>query len=193
AAVALLPALVLLAWRSRDRRRALGGLALAPALFSLYPLLLWRQIDDPLAFLEAQGTWNRELSPLGPLGGIWDGVRAVVTGDVPSGAGALHAYAVNGQALAFLILFLGLTVFAWRRFGAPYGLFAALSLALPLSVPSERWPLLSLPRFGLVVFPFFLALAALGGRPRLHAAIAGVSAIMLGVAVSQWALWQWVA
>ena len=80
------------------------------------------------------------------------------------------------------------------EFGAPYGLFAALSLALPLSVPSSRWPLLSLPRFGLVVFPFFLALAWLGGRhARAHAAIVGCSAILLGVFVTQWALWNWVA
>ena len=44
------------------------------------------------------------------------------------------------------MLFVPLTVVAWRRFGAPYGLFAMLSLALPLSYPSSRWPLLSLPR-----------------------------------------------
>src|SRR3712207_8174951 len=43
---------------------------------------------------------------------------------------------------------------------------------------SERWPLLSLPRFGLVVFPFFLALAVLGRTPRVHNAIVGVSAIL---------------
>jgi hypothetical protein len=105
----------------------------------------------------------------------------------------MHAAAVNAQGLAALVLFAGLTVVAWRRFGAPYGLFAAVSLALPLSIPSDRWPLLSLPRFGLVVFPFFLALAALGGEPRVHAAILGCSALLLGVAVVQWALWQWVA
>ena len=91
------------------------------------------------------------------------------------------------------MLFVALTVLAWRRFGAPYGLFAAVSLAIPLSVPSERWPLLSLPRFGLTVFPFFLALAALGGRPRAHTAILAVSSLLLGVAVVQWSLWQWVA
>ena len=60
-------------------------------------------------------------------------------------------------------------------------------------MPSERWPLLSMPRFGLVLFPCFLALAVLGGRPRVHTAILVVSSIMLGVAVTQWALWQWVA
>jgi hypothetical protein len=81
----------------------------------------------------------------------------------------------------------------WRRFGAAYGLFALASLVIPLSYPSSRWPLLSLPRFGLVVFPFFLALASLGGRPRVHTAIVACSALLLGVAVVQWALWQWVA
>ena len=43
------------------------------------------------------------------------------------------------------------------------------------------------------MFPFFLALATIGGRPRLHVAIVSVSAILLGIAITQWALWQWVA
>lgn len=193
AALALLPALALIAWRSGERRRAFASLTLAPALFALYPLWLQWRVGDALAFARAQHDWNRSLSLAGPLGGVWDGVHAVATGAVPVGAVPFHARAVNLQGLIFLALFVGLTVVAWRRFGAPYGLFAALSLAVPLSVPSERWPLLSLPRFGLVVFPFFLALAVLGGRPRIHTAIVGISALFLGVAVTQWALWQWVA
>ena len=68
-----------------------------------------------------------------------------------------------------------------------------ISIAIPLSVPSSRWPLLSLPRFGLVVFPLFLALAAIGRRPRVHTAIVTVGALLLGVVTVQWALWQWVA
>jgi hypothetical protein len=69
-----------------------------------------------------------------------------------------------------------------------------VSLLIPLSYPSSRWPLLSLPRFGLVIFPFFLALAALTERrPRAHAALAACSALFLGTAIVQWALWQWVA
>lgn len=193
AGLALVPALALLAWRSPTRGRAFAGLALAPALFAVYPLMLWNALGDPFAFLRAQGTWSRDLSPLGPLGGIWAGLRDAATGNVPAGAGSLHAVAVNVQGLLFLALFLVLMVVAWRRFGAPYGLFAAGGLALPLSVPSDRWPLLSLPRFGLVLFPLFLALAVAGREPRVHTAIVVVSSMLLGVAVVQWALWQWVA
>ena len=207
AGFALLPALALIAWRSPDRGRALANLAVAPLLFCVYPLYLWIDRGDPFAFAHAQDVWTRHVSYAGPLGGIWDGLRAgwagvrqLVSGShtttywpAVDGTDPMRVAAVNLEALAFLVLFIALTIVAWRRFGAPYGLFAALSLAIPLSVPSERWPLLSLPRFGLVVFPLFLALAALGGRPRAHIAIVSVSSIMLGVAIVQWSLWQWVA
>jgi mannosyltransferase PIG-V len=187
--LALLPALALLAWRSRDRLRSFAGLAVALPIVALYPLLLWRELGDPWAFAHAQDRWHRHLSVAGPFGGIWE----ALTKWVPSGTVERHAIAVNAESLAFLVLFVVLTVVAWRRFGAPYGLFALASLVIPLSYPSSRWPLLSLPRFGLVVFPFFLALAVLGGRPRVHTAIVACSALLLGVAVTQWALWQWVA
>jgi hypothetical protein len=207
-AAALLPALAVLAWRSPRRKRAVASLGIAPALFGIYPLILWLQVGDALAFQDAEGLWRRHLSPFGPFGGIWDGLRAGWAGVEQLASGShTHAYwtAVSGidpmkaavenlECLAFLVLFIALTVVVWRRFGAPYGLFAACSLAIPLSLPSKWWPLQSMPRFGLVIFPFFLGLAALGGgRPRLHGAIVAVSALLLGVAVVQWALWQWVA
>jgi hypothetical protein len=206
-AVALLPALVLLAWRSPNARPALARLAIAPVLFAAYPLLLWQQRGDPWAFLHAQGIWSRKLSPAGPFGGIWNGLRAGWAGVEQLASGShTHAYwpgvegtdpmrvaAVNLECLAALVVFSFLAVAAWRRFGAPYGLFSAISLAIPLSFPSSRWPLLSMPRFGLVIFPLFLALAVVGGRPRAHTAIVSISSLLLGVAVVQWALWQWVA
>ena len=186
--LALLPALALLAWRAPERRRALGGVAAAVPLAALYPLLLELWTGDAFAFLRAQeGIWERRLSAAGPAGGLWAGIAALA-----EDAGA-RALALNLQQLLFTLLFLALAALAWRSLGAPYGLFAFASLALPLSFPSDRWPLLSLPRFGLVIFPLFLALALLGERRRTHEAIVAVSSLLLGVSVVQWALWQWVA
>ena len=204
AGLALLPPLVLMA------RRRSWRLASAFPIAAVYPLLLWHELGDPWAFARAEGTWHRHLSHAGPLGGIWDALRAgwagveqlasgsnahvYWTAVAPADSAPLRTAVLNLELLGFLVLFVALAVIAWREFGAPYGLFAALSLALPLSVPSSRWPLLSLPRFGLVVFPFFLALAWIGGRqPRANAAIIGASAVLLGVFVTQWALWDWVA
>ncbi len=203
AGLALLPALAVLAWQQRERIRALGKLALALPVAAIYPLVLWQKLGDPFAFSDAQDRWHRHLSWAGPFGGLWHGLVstwhgleqfAVGHGTNVSGANPMHAAAENVQAFAFLVLFVGLTVVAWRRFGAAYGVFAAVSLAIPLSYPSSRWPLLSLPRFGLVIFPLFLALAAVtANRPRLHTAVVACSSALLGVAVVQWALWQWVA
>ena len=209
AGVALLPALAFMAWRSPDRRRALAGLALPFVLFAAYPAYLAASTGDAWAFVRSQGHWNRHLSYAGPLGGIWQGLRGGWAAIEQFASGShTHNYwpvvsikdsdpmrtaAINLGALLFLVLFLWLSVVAWRRLGTAYGLYCLASLAIPLSVPSSRWPLYSMPRFGLVAFPVFLALAVVGGRPRLHTAILATSAILLGVAVSEWALWQWVA
>ena len=204
AGLALVPPLLLIAGRRSWQ------LATALPLVAAYPVLLHWKVGDAWAFAHAEGTWHRHLSPVGPLGGIWDGLRAAWAGveQLASGSNA-HVYwhavapddsaplrtaAINLGLLGFLLLFLALAVIAWRQFGAPYGLFAVLSLALPLSAPSSRWPLLSLPRFGLTIFPLFLALAWVGGRwPRANAAILCASAILLGVFITEWALWDWVA
>jgi hypothetical protein len=155
---------------------------------ALYPLLLGIWIGEPFAFLRAQeGIWERSLSWAGPFGGLWQGVAAIWN-TVPA-----RDLALNIQQLAFTLLFLVLSGVAWRRLGAPYGLFALLSLSIPLSFPAERMPLLSMSRFGLVVFPLVLALSVLGSRRRAHEAIVAISSVLLGVAVVQWALWQWVA
>ena len=207
AGVALLPALVVMAWRRPERWKALLQLCVAPLIFAAYPLYLGLAHGDAFAFTRSQGFWNRHLSQAGPFGGIWDGLRAAWAGvqQLVSGSHThvywtpvqdtdpMRAAALNLETFAFFVLLVALTVVAWRRFGAPYGLYCAVSLAIPLSAPSTRWPLLSMPRFGLVLFPCFMALAVIGGRPRVHTAILVVSSIMLGVAVTQWALWQWVA
>lgn len=206
AGAALIPALVLLAWRSPSRRRALAGLPLVAVEFAVFPILLWRQTGDALGFVHAEKIWSRQLATLGPLSGAWEGVKAGVTGlarilthhpvqrrAFASGSDyTLLTSAFNVQALLFLAVFVFLTVVAWRRFGAVYGLFAAASLLIPLSSPNRGgWPLLSLPRFGVTIFPLFLALAALGQRPKVHSAIVAVSAAGLGLVTVQWALWQW--
>jgi hypothetical protein len=50
-----------------------------------------------------------------------------------------------------------------------------------------------MPRFGLSMFPIFLALGALGAHPRVHIAIVSLSSFMLAVAIVQWSLWEWVS
>jgi len=100
---------------------------------------------------------------------------------------------VNVEAFLWLLVFAALTVVVWRRLGVAYGVFALLSLLLPLSEQWNVFPLFSLPRFGLVVFPFFIALALLASTRNRAAALAAVGVAYLAFDVVRWALWYWVA
>lgn len=199
--IAVLAAVAVVAWRSPVRPRARASLVLGPLLFVLYPLVLWLQVGDPLAFLRVEGGWQRHLSLAGPLGGLWDGVlvgwqglETLATGRGPAlpGIDAQQVAALNVEALAFLGLFVWLTAATWRRYGTAYGLLAALPVGMPLSLPADTLPLQSLPRFGVVAFPFSLVLAGTT-RCRIGLWAFGLSALLLGVSVVQWALWDWVA
>src|SRR5262249_19202597 len=76
AGLALLPPLLLLAWRSPHRPRAISSLAAAPGFSAFFPPGLCRQTGDAGGFRRSQAFWPRPLPPGGRLGGLWDGLRA---------------------------------------------------------------------------------------------------------------------
>ena len=201
--VMLLPALALLAWRARWRARAYARLAIALPIASAWPLWLWATFGHPLEFLGAErNEWHRHLSDAGPFGGAWKGIVAGWNGVVQFAAGgnrfpgtddALQAAGINLEALAAAVFVVVLGVVAWRRLGAAYGLFVLASIALPLSSPTANFPLLSMPRFVLGVFPVFVALAGLATGPRANAAVIAVFAMLLGLDLARWVEWQFVA
>lgn len=177
AGVALIPALLIIAWRQPRRSKAVAAIGIGPALFLVYPLALQLWIDRPLAFLDAQKiVWERRISPAGPLGGI---VAAVQDRELLD--------------LGVAIGLIALGVVAWRRIGAPYGVYTLVSVALPLTFVSDKVPLWSMQRFVVVVFPAFMALATLVRSRRATIVTAAILATWLAVYVVRWALWFWVA
>ena len=202
--VALLIALPLLAWKSTTHRsQAIGRLAIAVPIAALYPLYLWIVQGNPFVFLTAQREgWGRRVPSLGPLTGIGRGLDAGFQGlrQLIAGPNSTHRYwnwatdtttpraaAISVFYAVTLVVFAWLTVVAWRKLGAPYGVFSAVSLLIPLSAPTQRWPLLSLPRFGITIFPLFIALALVGSRRPANAAIIWSSAALAVVVITQWA------
>jgi hypothetical protein len=205
-AAAIWAGLLVLAWQQRNRRAALW-VAGTPAAIGLFALLLWWEIDDAFAFAHAEKYWSRHLSPAGPFGGAWEGLVAAVHGvhrlvvgghtpvdwNYPAGLAPAGEAAVNIEGFVWLVVYLVLTVLVWRRLGAAYGTFAAISIALPLSLPWHRFPLFSMPRFGLTVFPFYLVLAQIASTPRRYFALTFASTALLAVYVLRWSLWYWVS
>ena len=207
AGVALLPPLLWMAWRSGDRRRALASLVAVPVLGGLYPLWLQLRLHAPRSEFSNEAGWNRYFSHAGPLGGLWHaaqaawaGIEQLATADAThrywngaTNADPLYVAAHNLEDVAFFVLFAVLGVVAWRRLGPPYGLFVLGSLLIPLTFPARGYPLLSMPRFTLVLFPAFIAAAALTRDPQRERAVLGLSALLLGLAVVQWSAGYWVS
>jgi len=103
---------------------------------------------------------------------------------------------VLGNVTAFLGLVLAvvLLIACWRKLPAAYTVFAIASLLLPLVYPTRGTPLLSFPRFVLVDFPLFVALAVLvTRRPVLRWLFIGVSVAGLLVFTTIYANGMWVA
>jgi hypothetical protein len=200
--LALLPALVYLLWpRSRRELWRLAPLLLLPAALAAYALYLDREVGDAFAFTDAQASgWDRELEPLGPLSGLWMAFQAGGHGaleilrDLPRTGGAAYSQPLqvsfwNAAHLALLAPLLWLTWVAWRRLGHALGLYAAATVLVILSVPSQGFPLVSMPRFVLTDFPVLIALAAtVQGRPRLRTGVLiglGAASAAAGIAFSR--------
>jgi hypothetical protein len=200
--VALFPALAVLTWTTTRSLRRVAVAMAGSLLFLIYPLVLWQQTGNPWRFVHAERYWQRKISPFGPFDGLWkaidagwDGIRQL-TGQVAHPLVETNPDRIavlNLEDLLFLIVFIWLTVLVWRRLSAPYGIFATLSLAVPLSMAHRSYPLLSLPRFGLVIFPLYIVLGQLGARPRADRLIIALSALTLGATTVQWAVGEWVS
>ena len=185
--LALVPPLVLLL------RRRSWTLALVPAALGGWMLYLHEHFGDAFAFSHAeQRYWQRQTpSP----GALWRAAHTMETevanllfhlpSPGPDGYPAYIGIAVYGVIDLFcLVAAVWLSAVAWRRFGAPLGLYSLGTLAIVVLTPAVDQPLESLPRFLLADFPLFLALAALvERRPRARELVIG-SFAALGAAAA---------
>jgi mannosyltransferase PIG-V len=183
-------------------------LALVPPVgLGLYVAHLALAGGDPLSPFHAQTVWGRHFA--GPYGGIWDGAKAAFEGArqllsfqrrhlyfPASGASPFILAGHNLMLFGFLLAALPALAGALRRLPFAYGAYVLAALALPLSYPVASQPLMSLPRFLLVLFPLNMWFAAwlVGRGGRRAAAVAlGVSAAAMCLFVAQFATWHWVA
>lgn len=190
--------------RYRARRDVLW-LGLMPAGVAIYMAHLALAGGDALLPFRAQQVWSRHFA--GPFLGVWDGARAAFDGARQLLSGQSHhvyfpaapgspmvAAGHNTVLFVFLLMAVPCLVGVLRRLPLAYGAYVVVALALPLSYPVTSQPLMSLPRFLLVLFPLTMWLAAwLAPRPRLARATVVVSALAMVCFVGQFATWHWVA
>ena len=186
-------------------RRDFLWLGLMPAGLGGYMAYLAFAGGDALMPFHAQGVWGRHFA--GPYVGVWDGVRAAVAGArqllslqrahvyFPAAGGSPTIVAGhNLMLLAFLLAAVPMVVGVWRMLPRAYGVYAIVALALGLSYPVASQPLMSLPRFLVVLFPLSIWLGAwLAAHPRARVPVLVGSGVLMAFFVAQFATWHWVA
>ncbi len=186
-------------------RRDILWLGLLPAGVAAYMAYLALAGGDALMPFHAQEVWDRGFA--GPYVAVWDGARAAFDGVrqllsfqtrhvyfTASGEAPMVSAGHNTVLFAFLVAAVPAIVGVLRRLPIAYGAYVLAALALPLSYPVAPQPLMSLPRFELVLFPLFMWLAAyLQERPRARAPALAACALLLVFFVGEFATWHWVA
>lgn len=180
-------------------------LALLPVGLVAWCLWLAASGGDALGPFHAEQAWARHF--VGPYLGIWDGLVAGFDGLRQLLSGQTHhvyftlvggdpfvAAQHNLTNLAFLLLAIPMTIGVLRRLPAAYGLYVLAAMALPLSYPVEPEPLMSVPRYLVVLFPLWIWLGAwLQPRPHLRRVALAASILLLVLFTAQFATWHWVA
>ena len=95
--------------------------------------------------------------------------------------------------LVSLLLFLGLAVLGLRLLPLYQTAYLLPPLLFPLFQPGAVHPLMSVPRFGIVLFPLFVVLAILLQRRGPLIAYSVVSGLLLVMFTIQFAHWYWVS
>jgi Mannosyltransferase (PIG-V) len=191
--------------RYRVRRNALW-LALVPVGLGLYMAHLALAGGDPLAPFHAEAVWNRHFA--GPYGGMWDGAKAAFDGlrqllsfqrhhvyyRVAGGSPFIDA-GHNLLLFAFLLAAIPAVIGVLRLLPPAYGVYTLAALALPLSYPVAPQPLMSLPRFLVVLFPLnmWFAVRLASRPPALTRAVLVVSGLAMAFFVGEFSTWHWVA
>jgi hypothetical protein len=197
-----LAALVCPRYRVRKDLAWLGLMPLGVALFAAYLGLAGGNASAPFA---TQQLWGRHF--VGPFAGVWsaavaafDGLRQLLSlqghhSYFPHAAGApLVSASHNVLLFAFAVGAAFAVVGVLRTLPLAYGVYVLLALALPLSYPVGSEPLMSLPRFLLVLFPLSMWLGRwLASHPRARVPLFAASGVSLAFFTGAFASWHWLA
>ncbi|MDQ0286688.1 Gpi18-like mannosyltransferase [Desulfofundulus luciae] len=157
-------------------------LALIPAGLLFFMIFLQAELGNPLAFVEAQQFWHRSFSwPWVSLEQatvlLWENRR------------------FSRQLLDISFTLVGLASFflSLGKERPSYTLFALIGLLVPLFSPAPHAPLLSMPRFVMVLFPIYLTLARLVKEGRGHNFILALTSSLFFFLYLLFARGYWVA
>ena len=155
-------------------------ISLIPLGMFIYIYFLKVNFERPLAFIETQATWGRE--NIGPVAVLQKNILALVEGDVNKG------WLTRFWNIAAFFFFLALVPFVWARLGEGYAVFVLIMLLVPSASAVG-----SIIRYVLTQFPVFMLLGWYGRHESVDRTLSISFTILLGVFVSIFVNWYFVA
>jgi len=185
-------------WWKEALQLIIGGLS--PLLFVLDLNHIW---GDPLLMLSAQKGWARYKA--WPWTTLQQSFHMLDTSwltrlvNSPTWSTLTDPYLRLSFAesqfydLFIFLVFVPILIYTlWKVRGA-YSLYALVVFALPLFTPSHVHPLMSVPRFVIVLFPLFIAIALLTKHRWIFWPVMAIFVIQFIALLIQFSTWFWVA
>lgn len=187
--VALFLPLLWVAWQSAPSQRPLR-LMLAfvpPLLFGGYILLMGVTVGNPLAYFSSYSTtWGRTAgTPLQAFTVYFSGQDVSLFGWERSWLDLLLTLVSLGLALVLCLREQATRLLSTRI----WGIFALVALLIPIATGS----LLSMPRFGATLFPFYLLLGRWADKLPKQVLVYGAAAGLALLMLVRFVTWRWIA
>ncbi|MCX6080155.1 MAG: hypothetical protein NTW32_11530 [Chloroflexi bacterium] len=155
-------------------------IAIIPLGLFAYMYFLQRNFERPLAFIETQAAWGRD--NIGPVAVITKSVKMLLSTAFNKG------WFTNFWNTASLLLFLALVPFIWVRIGEGYAIYVLIMLLVPAASATG-----SIIRYVVTLFPAFMLLGYWGRRDSVDRILAIGFAVLLGMFVTIFVNWVFVA
>jgi len=161
---------------------AILSMALIPAGLLTYMLYQQIRFGNPLLFIAEEGRiWHHYTSF--PWTGIFNAIQEIVMQGP-------YYLGDTSDVLLTLIPLVALII-GWKRLPLHYSLFSLTMMLFVLCEPRQYQPLLSVPRYFLVIFPIFI-LFALWSQNRCVAWHLMVPSVLLFIMhITQYAIYSW--
>ncbi|HVU10398.1 MAG TPA: mannosyltransferase family protein [Phototrophicaceae bacterium] len=152
-----------------------------PILFGGYILLAGLTVGDPFAYFKTYASvWNRVAGT--PI----QAFTVYFSGQTVSWYGAPLSRLDLILTLFYLVLAILLLARAKTRL---WGVFALVALLIPIASGT----LIGMPRFGAVIFPFYILLGAWADRWYKQAILYVISAALALLFIARFVTWHWIA
>ena len=152
-----------------------------PLMFAGYILLAGLTVGDPLAYFKTYASvWNRTAgTPIQAFTVYFSGQQV-----------ALFGWQVSWIDLILTLFYLVLAAILLARAKTRlWGVFALVAVLIPIASGT----LIGMPRFGAVVFPFYILLAYWANRWYKQVLVYGASAALALLFIARFVTWRWIA